>query len=151
MSLIEIETIFSIFHDGVMTSWKGDKRILTIEIGCQYLAERIDESFVFFFVELSEIDRFELDPWWKSDSEDLGMITDFETILNAELDILSTEINNDSLFIHCSQHNPDCDFCGGKLILRCKSIKVYDQEKNEISIEDLKNISHEYWREFGEK
>ena len=58
----DIRDIFSIFHDGEISAWTGNKDLLTLTVDCEYLAERIDKSFDKFYVELSFIDKIELDP-----------------------------------------------------------------------------------------
>ncbi|SFN22013.1 hypothetical protein SAMN05428949_1989 [Chitinophaga sp. YR627] len=44
-TLDDIRDIFSILHDGTTSTWTGDKNLLTLEVDCEYLAERIDKSY----------------------------------------------------------------------------------------------------------
>jgi hypothetical protein len=42
----DIRDVFSIFHDGGISAWSGNKDTLTLTIDCEYLAERINKSFL---------------------------------------------------------------------------------------------------------
>ena len=126
----DIRDIFSILHDGVISAWTGNKNLLTLTVECKYLAERIDKSFDNFYVELSIIDKIELDPW--SNTFDIQAIikTELHDIFKSKLEILSADIKDNVVVVTCNQHNTDFDYCGGNLTISCLSIKVFDQSKN---------------------
>jgi hypothetical protein len=147
----DIRDIFSIFHDGVISAWTGNKDLLTLTVDCEYLAERIDKSFDKFYVELSFIDKIELDPWPNPFDIPTVIKTDLHDIFKAELEILSAEIKDNVVVVTCNQHNTDFDYCGGNLTISCRSIKVFDQSKNELTIEQLDKICNEYWDEWSQK
>jgi len=96
-----IRDIFSILHDGTIFVWTGDKHLLTLTVECQYLAERIDKSFDKFYVELSKIDKIELDPWTSPINLPTIIKTDFADIFRAELEILSAVIINEIVIVAC--------------------------------------------------
>ncbi len=146
-----IRDIFSILHDGTISAWTGDKNLLTLTVDCEYLAERIDKSFDKFYVELINLDRLELEPW--TNPIDLPTIvkTDFEDIFKAELEILSADIKDEFVVITCNQHDISFDYCGGNLTINCKTIKVYDQNKNELTIDQFDKICKSYWDEWSKK
>lgn len=146
-----IREIFSILHDGTITRWKGNKDKLTLAIDCLYLAERIDNSFDKFYVQLFNIDKLELDPWTNSIEIEKVIKTDFEEIFKAELDILSAVINDDAVIVSCQQYNRDFDYSGGNLKINCEKIKVFDQNKNELTIKQFGEICKSYWDEFRKK
>jgi hypothetical protein len=43
------------------------------------------------------------------------------------------------------------DYCGGNLTIGCKSIKLFDQNKNELSIDQIDKICNKYWDEWSKK
>lgn len=147
----DIRDIFSILHDGGISEWTGDKCLLTLTVECQYLAERIDKSFDKFYVELLSVDKLELDPW--TNPVDLPVIikTDLADIFKAELEILSAEIKDDAVIVTCNQHDTDFDYCGGSLTISCQTIKVFDQNKNELTIKQFGEIGKNYWDEWSKK
>ena len=147
----DIRDVFSILHDGTISAWTGDKNLLTLTVDCEYLAERIDKSFDKFYVELFNVVNLELEPW--TNPIDLPTIvkTYYADIFKAELEILSADIKNDVVVITCNQHDNSFDYGGGNLTISCKKIKVYDQNKNELTIDQFDKISNEYWDEWSKK
>ena len=144
-----IRDVFSVLHDGTIIEWAGDKNLLTLKIGCQYLAERIDSTFENFFVELFNINRLALVPWMNPIELEQEYFVELKDIFQAELDILSADIENDLVKVICNQRNVDFDYCGGTLYINCNEIRIYDQERNELTMERLDQIGREYWDEFA--
>ena len=147
----DIRDIFSILHDGTITTWTGDRILLTLTVECEYLAERIDKSFNSFYVELSNIDKMELAPWTSPIHLPTIIKTDFADIFKAELLILSADIIDGSVVVSCSQYNRDLDYCGGNLTISCQKIKVFDQNKNALTIGEFGEICKNYWDEWRTK
>jgi hypothetical protein len=145
----KIRDVFAILHDGVIESWTGDKKELTLKIGCQYLAERVDPSFEFFFVVLFDVDRFALVPWMSPIDLEQEYFTELKDIFQAELDILSADIENDLVKVSCNQRDSTLNYCGGFLYMSCIDVKVFEQKKAELSIEFLDSICREYWDDFS--
>lgn len=147
----DIRDIFSILHDGTIALWAGDKNLLTLTVDCEYLAERIDKSFDKFYVELINVDKLELDPW--TNPIDLPTIvkTEYADIFKAELEIVTADIKEDVVVITCNQHDTNFDYCGGNLIISCQTIKVFDQNRNELTIDQLDKIGKNYWNEWSKK
>lgn len=147
----DIRDIFSVLHDGTISTWTGDKSLLSLTIECGYLAERIDKSFDKFYVELSNIEKMELDPWTNPVDLPTVIKTDLADIFKAELEILSADIKDDTVVVTCNQSDPDFDYCGGDLTISCKKIKVFDQNKNELTIDKFGEICKNYWDEWSKK
>jgi len=147
----DIRDVFSILHDGTISAWTGDKNLLTLTVECEYLAERIDRSFDKFYVELSNIDKIELDPWTNPGDFPTIIKTDLADIFKAELEVLSADIKDYEVVVTCNQHDTDFDYCGGNLTISCQAIKVFDQNKNELGIDQFKEISKNYWDEWSKK
>jgi hypothetical protein len=146
----DIRDIFSILHDGIINSWTGDKNLLTLKINCQYLAEYIDKSFDSFYVDIIQVDNLYLTTWPNQFDLPKLTLTDLNDIFKARLDILSADITEDKVIVACNQPDPYFDYCGGNLVVCCRSIKIYDQNKNELTIDKLDEICKKYWNKFRE-
>lgn len=146
-----IRDIFSTLHDGEISAWTGDKKLLTLTIECQYLAASIDKSFDRFYVELTQVDVLYLSTWPNPFDSSVKIFTELIDIFKAELELLSADIIEEQVVIACNQHDMDLDFCGANLTISGKKIKVFDQNKNEITIEELHKISKKYWDEWNTK
>jgi len=144
----KIQDLFNTLHDGVIVSWNGDKNQLNLKIECQYLAERFDPTYNHFHVQLFQIERHTLEPWMK-DFIPQENIVSLEEIFKAQLEIKSSEIKDDVVIIYCSQSDPVYDFCGGNLFIKCRDIKLFDQQNHEITLDELKVISMQYWDDFN--
>jgi hypothetical protein len=147
----DIRDIFSILHDGTISAWTGDKNLLTLTVDCQYLAERIDKSFDKFYLELKAIEKIELDPWTNPTELPTVIKTDLAEIFKAELEIMSAAIKDDFVVVTCLQFDTNFDYNGGNLSICCKTISVFDQGKNELTIEQFDKLCSEYWEEWSKK
>ncbi len=148
----EISNIFSWLHDGTITGWSGNRDSLILVVECTYLAERIDPSFDLFYVELHQIDLIEFDPWTIPVDQPAVIKTDFFDIFKAELEILSTEIKEDTVVIICDQHDKkNFDYRGGNLSIRCEGLKLFDQNKNLLTPEQFEKICSAYWDEWSQQ
>ena len=141
----DIRDIFSILHDGVISAWTGNKNLLTLTVECQYLAERIDKSFDKFYVELSNVDELFLATWPNPFDLPVQTLTEPSDIFKAELELLSADIKDGKVVIACNQHDTDFDYCGGNLTISCQTIRVYDQNRNELTIDEFDIICKSYW------
>lgn len=147
----KIERIFSTLHDGTISAWTGDKNLLTLTVDCQYLAERIDKSFDKFYLELFTINRLEFTPWSNSVNVPAIIKTDWADIFKAELEILSADIQDEIVIIACNQSNPKYNYSGGNLAMSCQTIKVFDQNKNELTVDQFDQIAKNYWNEWSKQ
>lgn len=149
--LEDIKDIFSILHDGTITSWIGDRNSLTLAIECLYLATRINKSFDKFYVELNQVTELKLSTWPNPFNQPVKILTDLSEIFKAELEILSADIKDNSVLISCNQTDTKFNYCGGNLTLNCSEIKIYNQNKQELTIEQINKICQSYWDNFGKK
>ncbi len=146
----EIRDIFAILHDGTISDWTGDKSLLTLTVDCEYLAQRINKSFDKFFVDLIDVDLY-LSTWPNPFDLPVKKLTESCDIFKAEIEILSSEIKDGNVIVACNQHDTTFDYCGGNLIISCKAITIYDQNKNTLTIDELDEISKSYWNELSKK
>jgi hypothetical protein len=146
-----LRDIFAILHDGTIVEWNGDRKFLALKVGCQYLAEKIDTSFEYFYIDLIDIGKIALVPWMNPAELEQEYFVEPRDIFQAELDILSADVENDLVQVSCNQRDSGFDYCGGTLYIDCKDIKIYDEQRNELTIERLDQICKEYWEEFAKR
>lgn len=152
MSILEnVKSIFSILHDGCISEWTGDNYVMTLTIECQYLAERIDKSFDRFYVELWQVDAMTLTTWPNRTDIPTRILSGPCEIFKAELEILSAEIENEQVVVSCYQDDSSFDYRGGNLSFSCRAIKIFDQNKRELTIEQFGKLANEYWDEWSRK
>ena len=140
-----IRDVFSILHDGIIAGFTIDDKLLVLRVECHYLAELIDKSFDSFYVELNEIHVLSLLTWPNPFDSPVKIQKTPTDIFRAKLEILSVDIIDENVVIACNQHDLDFAYCGGYLTLSCNSIRVYDHDKNELTIDHLDSICNIYW------
>lgn len=118
---------------------------------CEYLAERIDKTYDKFYVELTRIDELFLSTWPNPFDLPVQTLTELSDIFKAELEILSADMKEREVIIACNQHDTDFDYCGGNLTISCERIKVFDQNKMELTIDQFGEICKNYWNEWSKK
>ena len=143
--LENIRDIFAILHDGTIVSWQGDKTLLTLTVSCAYLAKRINPMFEDFIIEINLVNVLSFSTWPNPFNLPVQLLTKAEEIFKLPLQLLYSEIKNNAVEIECSIYDDDFDYCGGILMLSCNQIKIYDQERNELTVEALDIICKEYW------
>lgn len=141
----DIRIIFSCLHDGTIVAWSGNRDSLTLTVECAYLAERIDKAYDKFIIEMSRIDELIFATWPNEPNLPAEIFNDLNEVFNTSLEVLSAEIEDGRVVIACNQHNPDLIYSGGNLAIRCESIRVFDEERNQLTIDRLIEICKEYW------
>lgn len=149
--LAKIVDVFSIFHDGTIVSWTGDRNQLRLTMSCSYLAERFNSTYEFFFVELLNIDRLAFVPWMNPFELEQEYFNEVGDIFKANLDILAAENDGDWAKISCNQSDLAFDYCGGFLYIAGGDIRVFDQSGDEISIDRLAEVCRQYWDDFASR
>ena len=150
-TLENISDVFSILHDGSISAWTGTKKLLRLKVDCLYLAERIDKSYDHFYIELSEVSELSFSTWPNPIDLPVLILTDPDDIFKADLEVLSAEIEEDKVVVVCEQHDTSFDYCGGTLNLCCKAVKVFDQGRKELTIDEFDELCSGYWDEWSKK
>ena len=150
MPLEDIAFAFCIFHDGVIEGWTGNANILTLKIGT-YLAKCIDKSFDSFYVDLIHIEKIELDPWIDSDPSSTLLVTELEKIFEAEWEIMRGDVEGDNVLVTCLQSDKKFNYSGGNLFIKCQEVKIFDQNRNELTLAEIHNICKGYWTDWTER
>ena len=143
----EIAGVFNIFHDGVIVKHEYAACCLKLDIDIEYLAARVQKQFTGFKVEISDCENICFKPW-NEDGEAGKYIRDINQIFERSLDILSSEIENDRILIHCSMDSTNLDYSGGVLMFTAGSLKVSDQPGKYYTYEELDSLCEEYWTEW---
>jgi hypothetical protein len=149
--LENINTIFSIFHDGEIGRCVKTDSHLEFDVHIQYLAERINPTFRTFSVALDGVEALYFTTWPDDANAEPVVVADVESIFTKELEILSGEIENGAIKVACNQPLPGLGYCGGFLNLKAKSAFVKDEAGKEYSIEELCSLSESYWNEWSNK
>jgi hypothetical protein len=134
--LNDIEDIFSIFHDGIIESYNGNVKVLTLTVNCQYLAELINPTFTKFYIRLENISMLNFTTWPNPLYLPVFTLTELKDIF-------------ESVNIACNQHDMAFDYCGGNLKLSCDKIEIFDEEFRRLTIDELDVICKYYWNKFG--
>ena len=141
-ALEEAKNVFSIFHDGELSYFSGKLQQLMLKVDCQYLAERIDPTFVCFYVELHHVEKLAFDPWGEPIGT-MGVVRfGLQEVFAKELEILSADVIGEVVSLQCN---------GGSLTFSCKGIKVFDQNRRALTSEALADICRDYWDDWSKK
>ncbi|HLV24279.1 MAG TPA: hypothetical protein VKY36_05825 [Moheibacter sp.] len=144
----QLSKIFNLFHDGAIESYRESSETLILKIECTYLANLLNQNFNFFILELKNISIIEFDIFNQSNSSIIKKSNDIHEIFSAEIQIFSSEIINGIVNVNCWQINDLKGYCGNNLKIVSENIQLYDEEMNNITIEDLSIISDNYWNNF---
>lgn len=149
-ALQDIRDIFSILHDGETAAWRGNEDFLTLSVECEYLASTINKSYTHFYVEFEMIGKLEFYPWRNASLPQI-VFTKIDDIFKAPLMILSADIENDIVKITCNAQGNIYDYWGGFLLLNCESIKVFDEGKQQLTIDEFDAVSNNFWDEVSKQ
>ena len=148
----DMADVFSVLHDGMIEEHKIEDGNLILELYCQYLAKNINPSYEFFLVKLNQLKSISLMPWLKDSQEEIFW-KDTELIFQKGLEILNAEVISENIirvFCDCNyEFDSSLNYVGGTLEFDCHSIRIFDEEKKEISLDFLKEIAIKYWEEFS--
>lgn len=101
-----IRDIFSIFHDGVISSFKllGSSLVLHVEV--EYLAQRINPGFTHFITILHGVTNMSLTTWQKTPQR----LSRFEDVFEGNLVILESKSDDALIHLECNQGSDKCEY-----------------------------------------
>jgi hypothetical protein len=144
-----LSDIFSIFHDGCITSYLCEENSLLLEVEIQYLAKRINRNFHKFVLRLNDVKHLRFTTW-PSDLKSPPMLLDnVDQIFKTELEILESNIENQKIKVICNQNSSEFDYCGGELYLSSSSAEITDEANKYYSLEDLDTLCKGYWDDWA--
>lgn len=132
-------------HDGTITGYAVHEKGLRLTVECIYLAVLVDKTFDTFFIDLVDIEMLCLSTWPNPFDQPVKLLMDPMKIFKAELGILSADVKDNRVLVSCNQSDKSFDYSGGDLLIACEKIKIFDQNKNEISIDELDGLCRQYW------
>jgi hypothetical protein len=147
--LENVRDIFSILHDGSISSYALNGDDLTLEVEIRYLAERVKPEFRKFNVQLFGVGNVRFSTWPSDLKSPPVLITRVQNIFDAELEILEGTLRDDEIEVICNQHNSDRSYCGGELRFRCARAEVRDERGKDYSIEELNALCRGYWDDWS--
>ncbi|WP_375559601.1 hypothetical protein ACE193_17955 [Bernardetia sp. OM2101] len=149
----DMADVFSVLHDGMIEEYKIEDDNLVLKIYCQYLAKDINISHEYFSIKLNQLKSISLMPWLKNSQEEIFW-KDTELIFQKGLEILNAEVISENIIrVVCDcnyEFDSSLNYVGGTLEFDCNSIRIFDEAKNEISLDYLKEIATKYWNKFTE-
>ena len=138
----QIADVFSILHDGYISTEGITQETTKWKIQCQYLASIINPSFDHFFIEFNGLEELSFTPWWNDETkESFGSLSE----LSCSLEILSAKSESDVIEITFNHSKNDPNFAGGVYNFKAESIQILDQENNPLDHEALDNLAMKYW------
>jgi hypothetical protein len=146
-----VRDIFSIFHDGSLVSYFSDGDTLGLEVDIQYLAERVNPSFLKFKVCLFGVGDVQFSTWPSDLKEKSETITELPKIFEADLQILDGKIKEGLIEVVCTQRSRTFAYCGGELRFRCTYATVTDEAERAYSIEELGALCKGYWDDWSKR
>jgi len=150
-SIENIKDIFNIFHDGGIARHEKHGTDIILHIEIQYLAERINKGYTTFRVRLFDVQNLVLEPWYDDHEKTEPYFREHQEIFSPELEILSSEVIEKCISVSCNQSQPGHGYCGGFLKIEITEATVQDQAGEYLSLEQLRNLSSSYWKEWSQK
>jgi len=120
----EIADVFTILHDGVISTDQIKQSPSKWKIECKYLAELIDESFDHFYIAFQGMEELSFTPWWNDDTSDA-----YEKLsdVTCSLEILSGKLESGIISITFNHSSKNPNFAGGIYNFKTESIQIFDQ------------------------
>ncbi|MET3195187.1 hypothetical protein [Bacillus sp. OAE603] len=137
MKSIEQINVLNLFHDGTITQLIERTKTISMEIEIEYLAELINKNFKSIICEFINYEEINFKFW----EENNFTVIDSELLKKYELEIIEAEEIDNKVVLKCLSNLNT----GGNFYIQTETIKIYEQEKQEISISKLAEVSHQYW------
>ncbi|MBX9850739.1 MAG: hypothetical protein K2X86_03170 [Cytophagaceae bacterium] len=134
----KVQEVLSVFQEGVFEELKLIDGDLNFKIECKYLADQIRTEYSHFYGVFKSAKEFFFIPW----DDDLMEIRSIDEIKKLKPDILSIDIENNFLKIYSNCENT---YSGGNFYIYAESVKIFDEDFQELALEDLVELSDKYW------
>ncbi len=139
MSRKKIVDVLAQLQEGYIEEMNQEGDSLNIKIECRHLANLIDANYAHFYVVLKGAKNVYFLPW---DDEDMT-ISSIKDIQLFKPDILNVEFaDNEYIKIYSNCENV---YSGGCIYILASDILVFDEDLNEVKLEDLSELSDKYW------
>ena len=139
MSHTKITGMLNALQEGVIDELNFSEGDLNARIDCGYLAGMLSGNFRYFYCVFKGVEDYYFQPW---DDEEISC-REVEDIRLFKPSIISIEmIADDYLKIYSNCENV---YTGGNFYIKASDIRVFDEELNELSLENLSELSDKYW------
>jgi len=140
----EISNILATFHDGGIEDFEGNYSELELKIGCTYLAEIEKEGNEYFFLTITDVNRFEFHHW-------NGTVTkDLKEIIELDLEIGYSKVEDGIAKTSCNVWIKEEGDSGGELWIEAKYRDLKNQDREPMEPETLYELSKTYWNRTNE-
>ena len=146
--LQDLEDIFCIFHDGSAEFIRQESTYLHLKISCEYLAELIQPGFQNFFLDLENFHSLSFTTWHIDKAQKSLKLAEVNEVFGDGIGILQGKITNNYIEVFSDIRYGDIQNDGGLLTIGADGYKLFDQDKNLLTLEALKNLSRRYWNDF---
>ncbi|SDN52109.1 hypothetical protein SAMN04487897_10349 [Paenibacillus sp. yr247] len=147
MNIEDQAALFSIFHDGSLLDLASvpDTQDISFVIECKYIVEMLipGENKLYGLIKNCHYIFFE---HWDLDKA----ITDLYLINQYDLEIHDADVKRGYLNIICLIESYRSS-SGGTLYLKCDGIELYDENRNKIAMDELKQAANLYWSNFKDQ
>lgn len=146
-----ISDVFAIFHDGGIVDQRveGTDLVLTVEI--EYLAQRVSPDYKSFQIRLAGARDMRFTTWPNERDAQPRQLASVDAIFAAELDILSSTVEDGAIRVVCNQPSTAYDYCGGELVFHAERATVTDEAGTSYAIDALDKLCKGYWDHWREK
>ena len=134
----QVREILNVFQEGVIEGLSWKDKDLNFKIECRYLADQIRPDFSYFYLVLKNVEDFYFVPW----DDELLEIRDIEEIRRLKPDILSADQHGDLIKVYSNCQEV---YSGGNIFLVAKSVRVFDEDLQEMYLNDLVDLADKYW------
>ena len=139
MTLGKIKEIMGLFQESNLEEISYAEENLNFKIKCSFLAKLIKEEYHFFYGVFKGCTDVFFQPW----DDEFNIISDVKEILALDLELLNVEREEDGyikIYVNCNQR-----FSGGNWLIKCKDLRVFDEDLQEMSLINLTELSEKYW------
>jgi hypothetical protein len=141
----DIETVFSLMHDGVILGARYADQELNLKVEIPYLADIIDPGYSHFYMTLGQCRLVVFKPW----NAKVESLTDPKIIFSQPMNILEARPVGRCVEIGCSLLERKDSYKGGVLLIEAGSIQVFDEDFVRFSTDDIKAVARRYWKNFA--
>jgi hypothetical protein len=142
MNLRDQASLFSRFHDGILVKIEKQEDNVFFQVDIQYIAAIINPDYEYFNGYLKHCSELIFIGWSGETIFDLSNLEENE---NIQPDIMDAEFKGDLVEVYCSIV-PDY---GGWLKFKAEDIKIFDQDNNPITLQQIKECCTQYWSKFS--
>ena len=134
----QVREILNVFQEGIIEGLAWKDKDLNFKIECRYLADQINPDYSYFYAVLKNVEDFYFVPW----DDTMIEIRDIDEIRRIKPDILSAELEDNYVKVYSNCQEV---YSGGNFFIFAKSMRVFDEDLQELHLNDLADLADKYW------